>query len=188
MANTYHQLTLHASSSSTLSPNHTPHQFHHLQHCYYPHFLHNQHSHQFFQQQPQHLGLLNSLHPQEQSTTTLSFWKAFNTVLSDAKGSTKRRMRTSRSLKMLVKRVVKQQEVLQNKLVAAIERMEKGRLEWEEGWRRREAEIHDREALMKARERDLAAKRDSSIVSSLEKITGRRFVLVSGKGPTVHQN
>jgi len=74
MANTYHQLTLHASSSSTLSPNHTPHQFHHLQHCYYPHFLHNQHSHQFFQQQPQHLGLLNSLHPQEQSTTTVSFW------------------------------------------------------------------------------------------------------------------
>ncbi|KAK8465428.1 hypothetical protein PHAVU_009G081600 [Phaseolus vulgaris] len=240
MANTYHQLTLHASSSSTLSPNHTPHQFHHLQHCYYPHFLHNQHSHQFFQQQPQHLGLLNSLHPQEQSTTTLSFWKAFNTVLSDAKhqeeneniaeledvyktgrnedtpcavwnewemlaetvdiesgrarrGRKRRRKKREEEeivsfFKRLVKRVVKQQEVLQNKLVAAIERMEKGRLEWEEGWRRREAEIHDREALMKARERDLAAKRDSSIVSSLEKITGRRFVLVSGKGPTVHQN
>ncbi|WVZ20254.1 hypothetical protein V8G54_007576 [Vigna mungo] len=70
MANTYH-----TSSSSTLSPNHTPHQFHHLQHCDYPHSHHNQHSHQFFQQQPQHLGVLDSsLHPQEQSTTTASFW------------------------------------------------------------------------------------------------------------------
>ncbi|KAK7352580.1 hypothetical protein VNO80_18004 [Phaseolus coccineus] len=235
MANTYHQLSLHASSSSTLSPNHSPHPFHHLQHCYYPH--------QFFQQQPQHLGLLNSLHPQEQSTTTLSFWKAFNTVLSDAKGKhqevneniaeledvyktggnedtpravwnewemlatetvdiesgrarrRRKRRRKKREeeeiisfFKRLVKRVVKQQEVLQNNLMAAIERMEKGRLEWEEGWRRREAEIHDREALMKARERDLASKRDSSIVSSLEKITGQRFVLVSGKGPTIHEN
>ncbi|XP_014500800.2 uncharacterized protein LOC106761742 [Vigna radiata var. radiata] len=243
MANTYH-----TSSSSTLSPNHTPHQFHHLQHCDYPHSHHNQHSHQFFQQQPQHLGMLDSsLHPQEQSTTTASFWKAFNTVLSDAKGkhqevnenigdledvykkgrnedasravmnewemlatetvevegggarrSGKRRRKKREEEKMvsffkrLVKRVVKQQEVLQNKLVATIERMEKERAEWEEGWRRREAEIHDREALMKARERDLASKRDSSIVSSLEKITGQRFVLVSGKGhdqlSTIHEN
>ncbi|CAJ1973575.1 unnamed protein product [Sphenostylis stenocarpa] len=159
--------------------------------------------------------------------------KAFNTVLSDAKGKNenfgeledvykkghnedtpraarnawqrvatetveveggratrgKKRMRKKRVeekmvsfFKRLVKRVVKQQEVLQNKLVAAIERMEKERVEWEEGWRRREAEIHDREALMKARERDLASERDSSIVSSIEKITGQRFVLVSGKG------
>jgi len=75
MANTYHQLTLHTASSSTLSPNHTIHQFHHLQQCDYPHFHHNQHSLQFFQQQPQHLAELNSsLHPQEQSTTAASFW------------------------------------------------------------------------------------------------------------------
>jgi len=92
--------------------------------------------------------------------------------------------------KRLVKRVVKQQEVLQSKLVATIERMEKERAEWEERWRRREAEIHGREALMKARERDLASERDSCIVSSLEKITGQRFV--SGKAhdqlSTIHEN
>lgn len=130
-------------------------------------------------------------------------WEMLATETVDIEGGRARRARKRRRkkreeeemvsfFKRLVKRVVKQQEVLQNKLMAAIERMEKERVEWEERWRRREAEIHDREALMKARERDLASKRDSSIVSSLEKITGQRFVLVSGKGhhqlSTVHQN
>ncbi|KAL5144755.1 Trihelix transcription factor GT-2 [Glycine soja] len=89
--------------------------------------------------------------------------------------------------KRLAKRVIKHQEVLQNKLLEAIERMEKERAEWEEGWRVREREIHDREAIVKARERDLASKRDSSIVSNLEKITGQKsFVLVSS-GKSSHE-
>lgn len=89
--------------------------------------------------------------------------------------------------KRLVKRVIKHQEVLQNKFLDAIERMEKERAEWEEGWRVREREIHDREAIVKARERDLASKRDSSIVSNLEKITGQKsFVLVSS-GKSSHE-
>ena len=39
--------------------------------------------------------------------------------------------------KRLVKRVIKHQEVLQNKFLDAIERMEKERAEWEEKWDKR---------------------------------------------------
>ncbi|GAU26703.1 hypothetical protein TSUD_314800 [Trifolium subterraneum] len=53
--------------------------------------------------------------------------------------------------------------------------MEKERIEREEKWRCEENEIYEREAIVKARERDLAKLRESSIVSSIEKITGRRF-------------
>ncbi|TKY74862.1 Trihelix transcription factor GTL2 [Spatholobus suberectus] len=85
----------------------------------------------------------------------------------------------------LVKRVIKHQEGLEKKLLEVIGRMDKERAEWEEGWRRRETEIHDREAIVKARERDVASRRESSIVSTIGKITGQSFVLVSGK--TRHQ-
>ncbi|KAG5034111.1 hypothetical protein JHK87_009021 [Glycine soja] len=293
MANTfYEELALDAYNSSTLSPNHSGHQFH-LQH-FYPQLHHNprhkqrhtqqsqeyQHSYQLCQQhpnqfqpsqqheQPQYLGAFDYHQPQEESPTTASFWKAFNTVLSDANGNvqevnenfgeleavyinarnkkkadstiaventcnvanvgvpvtnecqmlateatgvdgvrTKKGRKRRRKKKVeeemglmgsffkrLVKRVIKHQEVLQNKFLDAIERMEKERAEWEEGWRVREREIHDREAIVKARERDLASKRDSSIVSNLEKITGQSFVLVSsGKSSheqlsTIHEN
>lgn len=77
--------------------------------------------------------------------------------------------------KRLTKTVVNHQEVLQKKLLEVIDRMEKERIQREENWRREESEIYEREAVVKARERDFAKRRESSIVSSIEKITGRRF-------------
>jgi len=77
--------------------------------------------------------------------------------------------------KRLTNTVVNHQEVLQKKLLEVIDRMEKERIQSEENWRREESEIYEREAVMKARERVLAKRRESSIVSSIEKITGRRF-------------
>ncbi|XP_058781109.1 stress response protein NST1-like [Vicia villosa] len=88
-------------------------------------------------------------------------------------------------LKRLVKRVVNHQEALQNKLLEVIDRMERRRIEREENWRREENELYEREAIVKARERDLAKRRESSIVSSIEKITGRKFFFVS---ESTHQN
>ncbi|CAI8599450.1 unnamed protein product [Vicia faba] len=82
-------------------------------------------------------------------------------------------------LKRLVKRVVNHQEVLQNRLLEVIDRMERKRIEREENWRREENELYEKEAIVKARERDLAKRRESSIVSSIEKITGRKFFFVS---------
>ncbi|CAJ2643772.1 unnamed protein product [Trifolium pratense] len=92
----------------------------------------------------------------------------------------KKRLKEEMSLmnaffKRLTKSVVNHQEVLQKKLLEVIERMEKERKEREEKWRREENEIYEREAIVKERERDLAKERESSIVSSIEKITGRRF-------------
>ncbi|CAK8568471.1 unnamed protein product [Lathyrus sativus] len=87
--------------------------------------------------------------------------------------------------KRLVKRVVNHQEVLQNKLLEVIDRIERKRIEREENWRREENELYEREAIVKARERDLAKRRESSIVSSIEKITGRKFFFVS---ESTHQN
>ncbi|KAK2445838.1 hypothetical protein QL285_016724 [Trifolium repens] len=164
----------------------------------------------------------------EESTATVSFWKAFNnTVQSDSaekqkherclvsdnnfgeleavykyklgrnhqaafiekhddskrKARKKRRKKRlkeemsmmNRFFKRLTKSMVNHQEVLQNKLLEVIERMEKERIEREENWRREENEIYEREAIVNARERDLAKLRQCSIVSNIEKITGRRF-------------
>ncbi|XP_020236556.2 uncharacterized protein LOC109816097 [Cajanus cajan] len=155
----------------------------------------------------------------------MSFWKAFDTVVSDAEGVNEKygeleavykkrkgddnekkscveksgdggmkRGRKRRKvekemgafLERLVKRVMKQQEGLQKRLMEVIERMEKEREEWEERWRVRETEIQEREAIAKARERDLASWRDSSIVSTIEKISGQSFLLFSANLSTNH--
>jgi len=92
----------------------------------------------------------------------------------------KKRLKEEMSLmrvffKRLTKTMVNHQEVLQKKLLEVIDRMEKERMQREENWRREESEIYEREAVMKARERDLAKRRETSIVSSIEKITGRRL-------------
>lgn len=109
----------------------------------------------------------------------------------DSKRSARKKMRKKKKVvkeelgmmnsffKRLVKRVVNHQEVLQNKLLEVIDRMERKRIEREENWRREENELYEREAIVKERERDLAKIRESSIVSSIEKITGRKFFFVS---------
>lgn len=114
----------------------------------------------------------------------------------EERGSARKKMRKKKVVKeelsmmnsffkRLVKRVVNHQEALQNRLLEVIDRMERKRIEREENWRRQENELYEREAIVKARERDLAKRRESSIVSSIEKITGRKFFFVS---ESTHQN
>ncbi|XP_062024180.1 trihelix transcription factor GT-2-like isoform X2 [Rosa rugosa] len=105
----------------------------------------------------------------------------------------KRRMKeqlsssTTRFFEGLVKRVMDHQESLHHKYLALIEKMDRERREREAAWRLQEAEKHKRKAIAQLHEQALASKRESLIVSYIEKITGQRVNIPSRETPSLLQ-
>ncbi|KAL6208084.1 hypothetical protein ACLB2K_019036 [Fragaria x ananassa] len=105
----------------------------------------------------------------------------------------KRRMKeqlsslTARFFEGLVKRVMDHQESLHNRYFALIEKMDRERREREAAWRMQEAEKHKRAAIAQLHEQALASKRESLIVSYIEKITGQKVNIPSREIPSLLQ-
>ncbi|PRQ28039.1 putative transcription factor MYB family [Rosa chinensis] len=105
----------------------------------------------------------------------------------------KRRMKeqlsssTTRFFEGLVKRVMDHQESLHHKYLALIEKMDRERREREAAWRLQEAEKHKRKAIAQLHEQALASKRESLIVSYIEKITGQKVNIPSRETPSLLQ-
>ncbi|XP_050363177.1 trihelix transcription factor GT-2-like [Argentina anserina] len=105
----------------------------------------------------------------------------------------KRRMKeqlslsTTRFFEELVKRVMDHQEVLHNRYLALIEKMDRERRKREAAWRIQEAEKHKREAIAQLHEKALASNRESLIVSYIEKITGQKVNIPSREASSLFQ-
>ncbi|XP_004305610.1 PREDICTED: uncharacterized protein LOC101310342 [Fragaria vesca subsp. vesca] len=105
----------------------------------------------------------------------------------------KRRMKeqmsssTARFFEGLVKRVMDHQESLHNRYLALIEKMDRERREREAAWRMQEAEKHKRAAIAQLHEQALASKRESLILSYIEKITGRKVNIPCREIPSLLQ-
>ncbi|KAJ6797303.1 putative trihelix transcription factor GTL1 [Iris pallida] len=77
----------------------------------------------------------------------------------------------------LVKQVMDHQESLHSKFLEVMERRDQERAGREEAWRKQEAARNVSKAASRAQERALAASREASIISFLEKITGESLDL-----------
>lgn len=85
----------------------------------------------------------------------------------------------------VVKQVIDHQEVLHNKFIQVVEKMDKERTEREEAWRRDQAIKRNREAIARAHEQKLSSNREALIISHMEKIIGRRIELPERKTPVL---